>query len=319
MGQLVSLLAAMRPRQWTKNFVVFLPMAFTINLAWDPGNVDEVLDVLASAASAFGLFCLLSSAVYLLNDLADAEKDRLHPKKALRGVASGRLSKGLAAFAAMLFVGAALPLGFLVEVSYGWAQLAYVGISVVYIIIVRQLVILDVFAISAGFIVRAAAGALVISADPSPWLYICTGLGALFIGFAKRRQEMLTLKEDGTEHRASLGGYSLPMLDHLITMLMASTLIAYILYTFTADNLPPNDAMMFTIPFVAFGIARYFYLIHAKQAGGNPEDILLKDVPILLSVVWLAGGNGGHTVGIPGVRWSPTPPPPNHSDAPRGI
>ena len=212
----------------------------------------------------------------------------------MRGVASGRLSKVVAAFAAMLFIGAALPLGFLLEISYGWAQLAYVGISVVYIIIVRRLVILDVFAISAGFIVRAAAGALVISADPSPWLYICTGLGALFIGFAKRRQEMLTLKDDGIEHRASLGGYSLPMLDQLITMLMASTLIAYILYTFSADNLPPNDAMMFTIPFVAFGISRYFYLIHAKQAGGNPEDILLKDVPILLSVAgWLAA-----TVGI---------------------
>ena len=144
---------------------------------------------------------------------------------------------------------------------------------------------------------RAAAGALVISADPSPWLYICTGLGALFIGFAKRRQEMLTLKDDGLEHRASLGGYSLPMLDQLITMLMASTLIAYILYTFSADSLPPNDAMMFTIPFVAFGISRYFYLIHAKQAGGNPEDILLKDVPILLSVAGLAGGNCGDTVG----------------------
>ena len=293
-GQLASLLAAMRPRQWTKNFVVFLPMAFTINLSWDPGNADEVLDVLASAGSAFGLFCLLSSAVYLLNDLADAEKDRLHPKKALRAVASGRLPKWAAALAAMVFVGAALPLGFLVEVSYGWAQLAYLGISILYIIIVRQLVILDVFAISAGFIVRAAAGALVISADPSPWLYICTGLGALFIGFAKRRQEMLTLKDDGIEHRASLGGYSLSMLDQLITMLMASTLIAYILYTFTADNLPPNDAMMFTIPFVVFGIARYFYLIHAKQAGGNPEDILLKDLPILLSVTgWLAA-----TVGI---------------------
>ncbi len=293
-GQLASLLAAMRPRQWTKNFVVFLPMAFTINLSWDPGNADEVLDVLASAASAFGLFCLLSSAVYLFNDLADAEKDRLHPKKALRAVASGRLPKWAAALAAMVFVGAALPLGFFVEVSYGWAQLAYLGISLLYIIIVRQLVILDVFAISAGFIVRAAAGALVISADPSPWLYICTGLGALFIGFAKRRQEMLTLKDDGIEHRASLGGYSLSMLDQLITMLMASTLIAYILYTFTADNLPPNDAMMFTIPFVVFGIARYFYLIHAKQAGGNPEDILLKDLPILLSVAgWLAA-----TVGI---------------------
>ena len=294
MGQLLSLLTAMRPRQWTKNLIVLLPLVFTINLFWDPRNAEETLDVIASAAAAFGLFCLLSSSVYLFNDLADAEKDRLHPKKASRGVASGRLSKGLAAFTAVLFAGAALPLGFLIDVRYGWAQLAYVGIAAIYIIILRRLVILDVFAISAGFVVRAAAGALVISADPSPWLYICTGLGALFIGFAKRRQELITLQDDGVGHRASLGGYSLPMLDQLITMLMASTLIAYILYTFSADNLPGNDAMMFTIPFVAFGIARYFYLVHAKQAGGSPEDILLKDVPILLSVVgWVAA-----TVGI---------------------
>ena len=294
MGQLPSLLVAMRPKQWTKNLVVFLPLAFTINLSWDPTNADEVWDVLGSAASAFGLFCLLSSAVYLLNDLADAKKDRLHPRKALRGVASGRLSKVLAAFTAVTFIGASLPLGFLLETGYGWAQVAYVGISAMYIVIVRQLVILDVFAISAGFMVRAAAGALVISADPSPWLYVCTGLGALFIGFAKRRQELLTLKDEGREHRASLGGYSLPMLDHLITMLMAATLIAYMLYTFTADNLPANDAMMFTIPFVAFGIARYFYLVHARQSGGSPEEILIKDLPILLSVVgWVAA-----TVGI---------------------
>ena len=186
------------------------------------------------------------------------------------------------------------PWVFLLEVSFGWAQVAYVGISAIYIIALRQVVILDVFGISAGFVVRAAAGALVISAEPSPWLYICTGLGALFIGFAKRRQELLTLEDEGAGHRASLGMYSIPMLDQLITMLMAATLIAYILYTFTADNLPPNDAMMFTIPFVVFGIARYFYLIHAKQAGGSPEDILIRDIPILLTVAgWVAA-----TVGI---------------------
>ena len=294
MGQLLPLMAAMRPKQWTKNFVVLLPLAFTINLSWDPGDADDVLEVVGSTAAAFGLFCLLSSAVYLLNDLFDAERDRLHPRKASRGVASGRLSKWLAGFAAMLFVGTALPVGFLLEANYGWAQVAYAGMSAIYIIVLRQLVILDVFGISSGFIVRAAAGALVISAEPSPWLYICTGLGALFIGFAKRRQELLTLEDEGAGHRASLGFYSIPMLDQLITMLMAATLIAYILYTFTADNLPPNDAMMFTIPFVVFGIARYFYLVHAKQAGGNPEDILIRDIPILLTVAgWVAA-----TVGI---------------------
>lgn len=294
MGQFLPLVAAMRPKQWTKNFVVLLPLVFTINLSWDPGDADEVLEIVGSTAAALGLFCLLSSAVYLLNDLIDAEKDRLHPRKAGRGVASGRLSKYVAGFTATLFLGAALPLGFLLEVNYGWAQVAYAGISAIYIIVLRQLVILDVFGISAGFIVRAAAGALIISAEPSPWLYICTGLGALFIGFAKRRQELLTLEDEGVGHRASLAFYSLPMLDQLITMLMAATLIAYILYTFSADNLPTNDAMMFTIPFVVFGIARYFYLIHARQAGGNPEDILIRDVPILLTVMgWVAA-----TVGI---------------------
>ena len=294
MGQLLPLLAAMRPKQWTKNFVVLLPLAFTINLSWDPGDADEVLEVVGYTAAAFGLFCLLSSAVYLVNDLVDAERDRLHPKKAGRGVASGRVSRWLAGFMAVAFAGAALPVGFLLETNYGWAQVAYVGISGIYIIVLRQVVILDVFGISAGFIVRAAAGALVISAEPSPWLYICTGLGALFIGFAKRRQELLTLEDEGAGHRASLGVYSIPMLDQLITMLMAATLIAYILYTFTADNLPPNDAMMFTIPFVVFRIARYFYLIHAKQAGGSPEEILLRDLPILLTVAgWVAA-----TVGI---------------------
>ena len=293
MGQILPLLSAMRPKQWTKNFVVLLPLAFTINLSWDPGDVDEVLEVVGSTAAAFGLFCLLSSSVYLLNDLVDAERDRLHPRKAERGVASGRLSKWLAGVMAGLFLGAALPLGFVLESNYAWAQVAYVGISAIYIIVLRQLVILDVFGIASGFIVRAAAGALVISAEPSPWLYICTGLGALFIGFAKRRQELLTLENEGVGHRASLGSYSIAMLDQMITMLMAATLIAYILYTFSADNLPPNDAMMFTIPFVVFGIARYFYLIHAKEVGGSPEDILTRDVPILLTVIgWVAATLG---------------------------
>lgn len=283
----------MRPKQWTKNLVVLLPLAFTINLSWDPGDADEALEVVGYTAAAFGLFCLLSSAVYLFNDLVDAERDRLHPRKAGRGVASGRVSKWVAGCVAALLVGAALPVGFILEVNYGWAQAAYVGISAIYIIALRQVAILDVFGISAGFIVRAAAGALVISAEPSPWLYVCTGLGALFIGFAKRRQELLTLEDEGVGHRASLGAYSVAMLDQLITMLMAATLIAYILYTFTAENLPSNDAMMFTIPFVVFGIARYFYLIHGKQAGGSPEDILIRDLPTMLTVMgWVAATMG---------------------------
>ncbi|MEE9249237.1 MAG: decaprenyl-phosphate phosphoribosyltransferase [Dehalococcoidia bacterium] len=288
-GQASALVAAMRPKQWAKNLIIFLPAAFTLNLSWDPSDLKDVASILADTGAAFGLFCLLSSGVYLINDLVDLDKDRLHPGKRLRPIASGRLSRHTALAVSLLLIGVSIPLGFLLETGFGVAESVYIGTMALYIVLLRGLVILDVFAIGAGFVTRAVAGALVISADPSPWLYICTGLGALFIGFAKRRQELITLGPEGIDHRTTLSQYSIEMLDHLITMLMASTLIAYILYTFTAENLPSNDAMMFTIPFVAFGIARYFYLIHAKNAGGSPEDILMRDIPIMITVVlWVA-------------------------------
>ena len=288
-GQAFALVVAMRPKQWAKNLIIFLPAAFTLNLSWDPGDLGDVASILADTGAAFGLFCLLSSGVYLINDLVDLDRDRLHPEKRLRPLPSGRLSRPTALIVSPLLIGAAIPLAFLLETGFGVAASVYIGTMALYIVVLRGMVILDVFAIGAGFVTRAAAGALVISADPSPWLYICTGLGALFIGFAKRRQEIITLGPEGAHHRTSLSQYSREMLDHLITMLMASTLIAYILYTFTAENLPSNDAMMLTIPFVTFGIARYFYLIHAKNAGGSPEDILMKDIPIMITVVlWVA-------------------------------
>ena len=288
-GQAFALVAAMRPKQWAKNLIIFLPAAFTLNLSWVPGDLSDVASILAGTGAAFGLFCLLSSGVYLINDLVDLDRDRLHPDKRLRPLPSGRLSRPTALIVSPLLIGAAIPLAFLLETGFGVAASVYIGTMALYIVVLRGMVLLDVFAIGAGFVTRAAAGALVISAAPSPWLYICTGLGALFIGFAKRRQEIITLGPEGAHHRTSLSQYSREMLDHLITMLMASTLIAYILYTFTAENLPSNDAMMLTIPFVTFGIARYFYLIHAKNAGGSPEDILMKDIPIMITVVlWVA-------------------------------
>ena len=288
-GQIVALLTSMRPKQWSKNLLILLPVAFTVNFSWDPTDFDEVTTLLLKVGAAFGLFCLLSSAIYLINDLVDLEKDRFHPRKRSRPLPSGRLSKHAAISAALVFLGACLPLSFYLETQFGFAAVVYVGTMLLYIFLLRRLVILDVFAIAAGFVTRAAAGAVVISVTPSPWLYICTALGALFIGFAKRRHELLLLGTEGTEHRSSLEEYTPEMLNYLIIMLMPSTLIAYILYTFTAENLPSNNAMMFTIPFVAYGIFRYFYLVHSKNQGGPPEEILLKDIPILATcVLWIA-------------------------------
>jgi 4-hydroxybenzoate polyprenyltransferase len=284
-----ALLASVRPKQWTKNLIIFLPVAFTLNLSWDPEDLGEVGSLLGRVGAAFGLFCLLSSAVYLINDLADLESDRRHPRKRFRPLASGRLNQQVALGTALAFLGAGLPVAFSLDLGFGFVALAYVGLMALYIVLLRNLVILDVFTIAAGFVIRAVAGAVVIDVTPSPWLYIVTALGAMFIGLAKRRHELLLLGEDGGGHRESLEHYTPQMLDHMITMLMPSTLIAYILYTFTAENLPSNNAMMLTIPFVAYGIFRYFYLIHAKNAGGNPEDILIKDIPILVTIaLWLA-------------------------------
>ena len=294
MGQLLPLLAAMRPRQWTKNFVVLLPLAFTINLSWDPGDADEVLEVVGYTAAAFGLFCLLSSGGLPGQRPCGRREGPPAPEEGGEGggvgagvqVGGGNCGGGVRRGGGArrvsprnkLRLGAGCVRRHIGDLHNRSPAGGDTGC-------VRHI----------GGVHRAGGGgALVISAEPSPWLYICTGLGALFIGFAKRRQELLTLEDEGAGHRASLGVYSVAMLDQLITMLMAATLIAYILYTFTADNLPPNDAMMFTIPFVVFGIARYFYLIHAKQAGGSPEEILLRDLPILVSVAgWVAA-----TVGI---------------------
>ncbi|MFQ5873416.1 MAG: decaprenyl-phosphate phosphoribosyltransferase [Dehalococcoidia bacterium] len=288
-GQAVALLASMRPKQWTKNLIIFLPVAFTLNLSWDPKDLSDVGSIFSKVGAAFGLFCLLSSAVYLINDIVDLERDRRHPKKRSRPLASGRLSVQTALVVALVFLAVAIPLAFYLELTFGAVATAYVAIMVLYIFLLRRLVILDVFTIAGGFVARAAAGAVVISVTPSPWLYVCTALGALFIGFAKRRHEVLLLGEGGAEHRDSLEHYTPEMLDHLITMIMPSTLIAYTLYTFSAENLPSNHAMMLTIPFVAYGIFRYFFVIHSKNAGGNPEDILIRDIPILVTIgLWLA-------------------------------
>jgi len=274
---LMNLFKTMRPKQWTKNVFIFTALVFDEKL-FTPSPLLKTI-------AAFILFCLTSSAVYLINDVVDIEKDRQHPTKRLRPLPSGQLKPSVAIAAAVLIPLVTLPLSFLLDLHFGFVALAYLLTMIVYSFVLKNIVILDVLTVAAGFVLRVAAGAIVVDVQRfSPWLYICATLVALFIGISRRRHELVLLAENANEHRASLSEYSLPLLDEMISVVASATVIAYSLYTFSAPNLPPNHAMMLTIPFVLYGIFRYLYLIHVKNKGGTPEEIFLSDLPIIIAL-----------------------------------
>lgn len=275
---IASLVKTMRPRQWIKNVVVFAPLAFDVKL-FD-------LYYLARTVAGFILLCAVSGTVYIINDLADIDKDRQHPRKRHRPLASGILSTRVATVVAVAIPLVALPLGYLLSPLFGAILTLYLLIQIAYSFWLKNAVIIDVMLIAAGFVLRVAAGVPLVDAERfSPWLYICMTLLSLLIGFGKRRHELVLLKENANMHRQSLQEYNLPLLDHAISIVTASTLLAYALYTFSAPNLPPNHTMMLTIPFVMYGIFRYLYLIHVRRLGGSPEEIVLSDRPLLISIL----------------------------------
>jgi len=273
-----SLIKTMRPKQWVKNVFIFAPLTFDVKLF--------NLYYLAKTMAGFVLLCLISGAVYIVNDLADIEQDRQHPEKRKRPLPSGQLSTHVALAAAVVMPLVGLPLGFLLDPIFGGILTGYLLIQLAYSFWLKNIVIVDVMLVASGFILRVAAGVPLVKAERfSPWLYICMMLLALLIGFGKRRHELVLLKENANMHRQSLQDYNLPLLDHIISIVTASTLLAYALYTFSAPNLPPNHTMMLTLPFVLYGIFRYLYLIHVKGMGGAPEEIALSDRPLQATVV----------------------------------
>ncbi len=288
LATLRGLLISMRLKQWTKNFLLYLALIFTVNLYWSPQDLAQLVGHLAVTTLAFVLFCLLSSAIYLVNDLVDLDRDRNHPVKRYRPLPSGRLKPGVAVAATVVLLVVAVPCSFLLNASFGFIALVYVAITLSYSFFLKHVVIIDVFTIAAGYVLRAVAGAAVIGVPVSPWLYVCTILGALFLGFSKRRHELTLLNDDATAHRAILAEYTPQLLDEILAVVTSSTVMAYSLYTFTAENLPRNHAMMLTIPFVLYGIFRYLYLVHRKNQGGSPEEVLLRDKPIIADIaLWL--------------------------------
>ena len=274
---LKALLQTMRPKQWIKNVFIFGALVFD-NKLFDPAYFLRTL-------AAFVMFCLVSSAVYIINDLGDIKKDRLHPIKRNRPLASGRLKPPVAVGGVVGILVVLLPLAFALDLSFGIIALAYLVNNLLYTFWLKNVVIIDVLSIAAGFVLRVGAGVAVIPTERfSPWIYVCMTLLALFLGFGKRRHELALLATDANNHRQVLEDYNLPFLDEMMGVVTASTVMAYATYTFSAEGLPSNHSMMLTVPFVLYAIFRYLYLIHVRGEGGAPEEILLSDRPFLLDV-----------------------------------
>jgi 4-hydroxybenzoate polyprenyltransferase len=274
---------SLRPHQWTKNLAVFAALALSKHL-FEPGP-------LARSVLAFALFCALSGTVYLLNDVADFERDRLHPLKRLRPIARGALSRRAAATMAVGLAFASAGASLLLGPLFAACAVTYLILNLLYSFYLKDAVILDVLCISLGFVLRAVAGAVAIGVVFSEWLLVCTLLLALFLALAKRRHEIVTLATGASGHRKALSEYSPYLLDQMISVVTASTLTAYAFYTLAPDTVAKyrTDRLAWTIPFVLYGIFRYLYLVHRKEQGGSPTDVMLTDRPILLTVaLWAA-------------------------------
>jgi 4-hydroxybenzoate polyprenyltransferase len=270
-----------RPRQWTKNLVVFAGLLFSANLLH--------LDLLFRTVQAFLVFCLAASAVYVFNDLYDRESDRHHPVKSKRPLAAGSIPVETASLAAALALALALGWAFWLARDLGLAVTAYVLLNLAYTLGLKRVVILDVFVISSGFVLRAAGGALAIAVTISPWLLVVASLLSLFLGFAKRRHELVSLGAAATLHRPSLEEYSAPLLDQFLNVLAAATIIGYSLYAFTSSTAQQYHNLMLTVPFVIYGVLRYLFLVAQRNLGGSPELVLLKDPPMLTTILlWAA-------------------------------
>lgn len=274
------LLKEMRPLQWSKNVLLFAGLLFAFKFT----QVDYILKALAG----FALFCLFSSSIYLINDLRDRDKDRLNPRTAKRPIASGALKPQVALGAVLVILPVTFVLSYLLNPWFALVGAIYIAKDLGYSFGLKHVVIVDVFLIAAGFTLRAVAGALAIGVSISPWLYVVTTLGALFLALNKRKHEILLLSGNAGSHRKVLDDYSPALIEEMLSVTTASTVISYALYTFTADNLPKglrdNHLMMLTVPFVLYGIFRYLYLVYQKNEGSTPEEVLYRDKPLLICI-----------------------------------
>ena len=272
----------MRLQQWVKNLFLFAPLIFSVNLF----NAQYFVLIVAG----FLLFSLTASGIYVFNDITDVEKDKLHPVKSRRPLPSGQLSKTTAAIASTFLIAFGIIGAYFLSLGFGLTVLAYAVINVFYSVKLKDMVILDVMTISAGFVLRVIGGAVLINVPTSEWLIICTVLLSLFLGFSKRRHELLILETEANSHRGVLEHYSPYFLDQMIGIVTASTVMSYALYTISEETVKKfgTTHLIYTVPFVLYGIFRYLYLVHKKEEGGNPTKLAVTDRPLLINIIlWI--------------------------------
>jgi len=281
-GNLSGLMRTMRPRQWSKNVIIYAGLVFD-------GRLFDLNLLLATTLVVF-CFCLVSSSVYIINDLADIEKDRLHPRKKLRPLPSGALNPRFAAGAGALLAIVGIALAAWLNLWVGLVVFIYLAQNIAYSLYLKHIVLIDVMVLSLGFLLRVLAGVLIADVSNfSPWLYVCITLLSLFLGFGKRRHEITLLQDDAAAHRSSLQEYNLPLLDQIISLVTTSTFVTYTFYSFEAQTALVRDGrLLLTTPFVFFVIVRYLYLIHVQKRGGAPDELIFEDRPLLITgVLWV--------------------------------
>lgn len=276
--KLAACIAILRPRQWTKNLIAYAPLIFALKL--------QDLHLFEKASLCVLAFCLVSSATYIVNDLRDLEADKMHPRKKRRPLASGQISVQSALILAAILAPAGLLISFLVKPSLALLTLTYLCLTVFYTFVLKNIAILDVLAIASGFLLRAISGALAVSVPTSAWFLLCTGLGAVFLGLEKRRRELGVLTQAADTHRKTLQIYTPALLDRMESLVLPSLLTAYVFYSFQSVH---GEWMMLTVPFVLYGLMRYQQLSTAEDdLSGTPEEVLLKDRPIQITILlWL--------------------------------
>jgi len=283
-----GLLRAMRPHQWIKNLLIFLPFLFAVRVAWFPDDLDPVPGILIRLVVVLAALSAVASAVYLFNDLADKESDRRHPVKRNRPIASGILPVPAAVAAMVLLAAAGIAILALLNLVLVWIILVYTAINVAYSAGAKHLVLVDVLAVASGYVIRIAIGAAAIGVVPSPWLYVTTGAGALFIVLGRRYAEVRLAGDQAASQRSVLSQYSGPFISQLLTIAATASWLSYTLYTVESANLPENNSMLLTIPLVTVGLFRYLYLLNNSEEAESPEHLIVRDLPMVLSITgWL--------------------------------
>ena len=283
---------ALRPFQWIKNTLVFIPLLFAVRVVWSPQDLAPLPDLLVNLVLAFLGFCAVSSAVYLFNDVSDRDADRNHPIKRTRPLASGAVSVPVAIAIAVLLAGLGLVALAAINLVVLWVALAFLGINLAYSLGAKHVALLDVFLVSAGYVIRVVAGAVAIGALPSPWLYATTAAGALFIVLGRRYAEVRLAGEEASAQRPVLALYSGPLIGQLLTISATAAWLSYTLYAVEAVNLPANNTMLLTVPLVTLGLFRYLYLLNTDAHAETPERLISRDPPMVFAIFsWMVASS----------------------------